>query len=129
MEYIIVKIQSFSDIITNSSSELFVVKGDRYSKAFDESIYIEDIATLQKYLERIHLQLPEILKYCKINYGIHEYPEDNDYLQALHEAIKYNELDCYLGCTIIELSDHMDIETLDAIRDTLFPNIYYESWH
>lgn len=31
MKIIILKTQSFSDIITNSSSELFVVKGDRYN--------------------------------------------------------------------------------------------------
>lgn len=39
MKIIILKTQSFSDIITNSSSELFVVKGDRYSSAFGAHFY------------------------------------------------------------------------------------------
>ena len=126
---VILKTQSFTDIITNSSSELFVVKGDRYSSAFEDSIHIESVADLQRYLERVNLLLPEILKYCKNDYGMHEYPEEEDYKQALREAVKHNDLDIYLDCTIIELSDHMDHETWSSIRDSLFPHIYYESWH
>lgn len=126
---VILKTQSFTDIITNSSSELFVVKGDRYSSAFEDSIHIESVADLQRYLERVNLLLPEILKYCKNDYGMYEYLEEEDYKQALREAVKHNDLDIYLDCTIIELSDHMDHETWSSIRDSLFPHIYYESWH
>lgn len=70
MKIIILKTQSFSDIITNSSSELFVVKGDRYSSAFEDFLYVENIGDLQWYLERKEILLPEIRKYLKEIYQI-----------------------------------------------------------
>lgn len=66
MKIIILKTQSFSDIITNSSSELFVVKGDRYGSAFEDFLYVENIGDLQWYLEQKEILLPEIRKYLKI---------------------------------------------------------------
>ena len=65
MKIIILKTQSFSDIVTNSSSELFVVKGDRYSSAFEDFLYVENIGDLQRYLEQKEILLPEIRKYLK----------------------------------------------------------------
>ena len=120
MKIIILKTQSFSDIITNSSSELFVVKGDRYSSAFEDFLYVENIGDLQWYLERKEVLLPEII--C-------DRLDIDDYRNALREAIKNNDLDKYKDCSFIVLEDHVDYETWQAIRDSLYPNIYYESWH
>ena len=126
MKIIILKTQSFSDIITNSSSELFVVKGDRYSSAFEDFLYVENIGDLQRYLEQKEILLPEIRKYLKTVYDGFDI---DDYRNALREAIKNNDLDKYKDCSFIVLEDHMDYETWQAIRDSLYPNIYYESWH
>lgn len=49
MKIIILKTQSFSDIITNSSSELFVVKGDRYSSAFEAAVILSSLRSLFNY--------------------------------------------------------------------------------
>ena len=127
MKIIILKTQSFSDIITNSSSELFVVKGDRYSSAFEDFLYVENIGDLQWYLERKEILLPEIRKYLKnppktICDGF----DIDDYRNALREAIKNNDLD---NCSFVVLGDHMDYDTWQSIKDSLYPNIYYESWH
>lgn len=130
MKIIILKTQSFSDIITNSSSELFVVKGDRYSSAFEDFLYVENIGDLQGYLERKEILLPEIRKYLKNPpKTICDRLDIDDYRNALREAIKNNDLDKYKDCSFIVLEDHMDYETWQAIRDSLYPNIYYESWH
>lgn len=67
MKIIILKTQSFSDIITNSSSELFVVKGDRYSSAFE-------------YL------LQQDLDWGKIAFGAHFY----------NSLLNQNKIKCYL---------------------------------
>ena len=106
MKIIILKTQSFSDIITNSSSELFVVKGDRYSSAFEDFLYVENI--------------PKTI--CD-GFDI------DDYRNALREAIKNNDLDKYKNCSFVVLGDHIDYDTWQSIKDSLYPNIYYESWH
>jgi hypothetical protein len=94
MKIIILKTQSFSDIITNSSSELFVVKGDRYSSAFEDFLYVENIGDLQWYLERKEVLLPEIRKYLKNPpKTICDRLDIDDYRNALREAIKNNDLD------------------------------------
>lgn len=130
MKIIILKTQSFSDIVTNSSSELFVVKGDRYSSAFEDFLYVENIGDLQRYLEQKEILLPEIRKYLKNPpKTVYDGFDIDDYRNALREAIKNNDLDKYKGCSFIVLEDHMDYETWQAIRDSLYPNIYYESWH
>lgn len=130
MKIIILKIQSFSDIVTNSSSELFVVKGDRYGSAFEDFLYVENIGDLQRYLEQKEILLPEIRKYLK-NPPKTTYDsfDTDDYRNALREAIKNNDLNKYKGYSFIVLEDHMDYDTWQAIRDSLYPNIYYESWH
>lgn len=130
MKIIILKTQSFSDIITNSSSELFVVKGDRYGSAFEDFLYVENIGDLQWYLERKEILLPEIRKYLKnppktICDGF----DIDDYRNALREAIKNNDLDKYKNCSFVVLGDHMDYDTWQSIKNSLYPNIYYESWH
>lgn len=123
-------IQSITDIITNSSSELFVVKGDRYSSAFEDFLYVENIGDLQRYLEQKEILLPEIRKYLKNPpKTICDRLDIDDYRNALREAIKNNDLDKYKDYSFIVLEDHMDYETWQAIRDSLYPNIYYESWH
>lgn len=130
MKIIILKTQSFSDIVTNSSSELFVVKGDRYNSAFEDFLYVENIGDLQWYLEQKEILLPEIRKYLKNPpKTICDRLDIDDYRNALREAIKNNDLDKYKDCSFIVLEDHMDYETWQAIRDSLYPNIYYESWH
>ena len=123
-------IQSITDIITNSSSELFVFKGDRYGSAFEDFLYVENIGDLQWYLEQKEILLPEIRKYLKNPpKAICDSFDTDDYRNALREAIKNNDLDKYKDCSFIVLEDHMDYETWQAIRDSLYPNIYYESWH
>lgn len=130
MKIIILKTQSFSDIVTNSSSELFVVKGDRHSCAFEDFLYVENIGDLQRYLEQKKVLLPEIRKYLKNPpKTICDRLDIDDYRNALREAIKNNDLDKYKNCSFIVLEDHMDYETWQAIRDSLYPNIYYECWH
>lgn len=130
MKIIILKTQSFSDIITNSSSELFVVKGERYSSAFKDFLYIENIGDLQRYLEQKEILLPEIRKYLKNPpKTIYDTFDIDDYQNAVREAIKNNDLNKYIGCSFVVLEDHMDYDTWQVLRGSLYPNIYYESWH
>lgn len=130
MKIIILKTQSFSDIVTNSSSELFVVKGDKYGSVFEDFLYVENIGDLQRYLEQKEILLPEIRKYLKNKpKTIYDSFDTDDYRNALREAIKNNDLNKYKDCSFVVLEDHMDHDTWQAIRDSLYPNIYYESWH
>ena len=104
MKIIILKTQSFSDIITNSSSELFVVKGDRYSSAFEDFLHVENIGDLQRYLERKEILLPEIRKYLKNppKTTCDSFDTD-DYLNALREAFKNKDFNKNIGCSFIVL--------------------------
>ena len=118
-----IRVQSISDIITNSSSEVFLVSKERYNPptGYDSYAYKVDFEFLCHNYDREfvydYLEIPDILDDVYFDPSHPEqYYDDNDpyseknqyYIDLLREYIKENQekFDSVLDSYLVFVSDH-----------------------